>query len=78
MQKHIHVNLRHDLQKELHRDILSLKVITMTKLKLILMWRNLDDIITSQEKFQVHLFSAEHIKSLQSLDSQRPIASHLL
>jgi len=60
MQKHNHVNLQQDLQKELHRDILSLKVIAMTKLKLILMWRNLDDIITSQEKFQVHLFSAAH------------------
>lgn len=78
MQKHNHVNLQHDLQKELHKDILSLKVITMTKLKLILMWRNLDDIITSQEKFQVHLLNAEHTKSLQSLDSLHPIASHLL
>jgi len=78
MQKHNHVNLQHDLQKELHRDILSLKVITMAKLKLILMWRNLDYINTSQEKFQVHLLSAERIKSFESLDSLCPIASHLL
>jgi len=78
MQKHIHVNLKHDLQKELHIDILSLKVIAMTKLKLILMWRNLDDIIKSQERFQLQLFSAEHIKSFQSLDSLCPNASHLL
>jgi hypothetical protein len=37
MQKHNHVNLQNDLQKKLHTDILSLKVIAMTKLKLILM-----------------------------------------
>jgi hypothetical protein len=48
MQKHNHVNLQHDVRKELHRDILSLKVIATTKLKLILMWRNLHYIITSQ------------------------------
>jgi hypothetical protein len=70
--------MQHGFQKELHKDILSLKVITMTKLTLVLKWRNLDDIITSQEKFQVHLLSAEHIKSFQPLGLLRPVASHLL
>jgi aspartokinase-like uncharacterized kinase len=78
MQKHNHANLQHNLQKEIHRDILSLKVTAATKHKFVLKFRNLDDIITSQEKFQVHLLSAEQIKSLKSLDSLCPTASHLL